>query len=94
MSDFMNRQSFKQISSLVNKYKNCGLTIDIEFVRWGLILRGIWDLSLSHSEMLHFNREYSWKFLEEIPEEIGLEYLIDEFKKEFEEKISNDNNKV
>jgi len=90
MSDFMNRQSFKQISSLVNKYKNRGLTIDIEFTRWGLILRGIWDLSLSHYEIIRFNREYGWRLLEEMPEEIDLEYLIDEFKKEFENKIESD----
>lgn len=90
MSDFMNRQSFEQMSSIVNKYKKYGLTIDIEFNRWGLILRGYWDLSLSSYEILHFNREYSWILLENMPEEIGLEYLIDEFKKEFEEKIERD----
>ena len=87
MSDFMNKQSFKQMSSLVNKYKNRGLTIEIEFVRWGLILRGIWDLSLSSYDIRHYNREYSWRFLEEISEGVGLEDLIDEFKKEFETKI-------
>ena len=87
MSNFMNKQSFKQIDSLVNKYKNRGLTIEIEFCRWGLILRGYWDLSLSHYNLRKFNREFSWIFLEDMPEEIGLEYLIDEFKKEFEKKI-------
>lgn len=84
--DFINRQSFKQISSLVNKYTNLGLTIDIEFCRWGLILKGTWDLTLSRYEIVHFEREYSWRLLEEMPEEIGLEYLIDEFKKEFKER--------
>ena len=87
MSDFMNRQSFKQINSLVNKYANQGLTIEIEFVRWGLILRGIWDLTLSHYDIRRLTREYSWRLLEETPEEIDLEDLIDEFKREFEEKI-------
>jgi len=87
MSDFMNRQSFKQMDSLVNKYANQGLTIEMEFVRWGLILRGIWDLSLCSYDIRHFNREYYWRLLEEMPEGINLEYLIDEFKKEFEEKI-------
>ena len=90
MSTFMNRQSFEQIFSLINKYKNRGLTINIEFTRWGLILRGCWDLSYSHYEILHFNREYSWIILENMSEEIGLEYLIDEFKKEFEENIVNE----
>ena len=86
MSDFMNRQSFKQMLSLVNKYMNRGLTIDIEFSRYGLTLKGVWDLSLSRYEIIHFNREYSWRFLEELSEEIDLEYLIDEFKEEFKEK--------
>ncbi len=90
MSDFMNRQSFEQMSSLVNKYKKHGLTIDIEFNRWGLVLRGTWDSALSHYEMIHFNREYGWIILENMPEETGLEYLIDEFKKEFEEKLLNE----
>jgi len=90
MTNFMNRQSFEQMFSLVNKYKNCGLTVEIEFDRFGLILRGIWILSLSRHEIMHFNRRYSWTGLNEMPEEIVLEYLIDEFKKEFEAKISNE----
>lgn len=92
MSDFMNRQSFKQMDSLVNKYKNQGLTIEFEFIRWGLILKGYWDLSLCGYDIRHFNREYSWRLLEEMPEGIGLEYLIDEFKKEFEKALEVSDN--
>lgn len=86
MSNFMNRQSFKQMSSLVNKYRKQGLTIDVEFGRWGLTIRGILDIS--YGEIVRFKREYFWEYLEDMPEEIGLEFLIDEFKKEFEKNYS------
>lgn len=89
MSDFMNRQSLKKINSIANKYKNQGLIIEIEFIRWGLILRGYWDLSLYSYDIRHFNREYSWRLLEDMPEGIGLEDLIDEFKKEFEKSLED-----
>lgn len=83
----MENEFFKQMDFLANKYLNSGLSIDIEFDRYGLTLRGCWDLSLAYYEILHFSREYSWIMLKNLSNVLGLEYLIDEFKKEFEKLI-------
>lgn len=81
MNDSINKEVFKQINKLVNKYENCGLSIDIEFSRWGLILIGSWEVSLNHYEG-RYHKSYTYELLEALPEEKGLEFLIDEFKKE------------
>ena len=76
---------FKQMSYIINKYRNLGLKITIEVTGWGLILKGVWDLD--NSDLYYFNHEYPWGFLLNLPEKSGVEHLIDEFKKEFEAEV-------
>ena len=82
-----NADIFLDLLNLSRKYANRGLTIDIEFSRFGMIFKGYWDITLNKVELLRFNREYSYEQLENLSDEIDIEFLIDEFKKEFEERI-------
>ena len=72
---------------ICRKYARKALYITIEFDRFGMVLRGAWDFTLNHYDISHFNREYSYEFLENLSEDITLEYLINEFEKEFETKL-------
>jgi len=74
-------------NELGNKYADIGLTIDIEFNRWGMIFRGCWYPTPLNTQLMRFNRQYTYDFIRESSDEITLEFLIDEFKKEFETKL-------
>lgn len=71
-----------KFSELSIKYANKGLTIDFEFDRFGLILRGYLDLTLGRVEFYKFNREYSYEMLKSLNNNVDIEFLVDEFKEE------------
>ena len=71
-----------KFSELSLKYANRGLTIDFEFNRFGLILRGYLDLTLCRVEFYKFNREYSYEMLKSLSNDVNIEFLVDEFKEE------------
>lgn len=71
-----------KFSELSIKYANKGLTIDFEFDRFGLSLRGYLDLTLSRVEFYKFNKEYSYEMLKSLPNDVDIEFLVDEFKEE------------
>ena len=71
-----------KFSELSIKYANKGLTIDFEFDRFGLTLRGYLDLTLGRVEFYKFNREYSYEMLKSLHNDVDIEFLVDEFKEE------------
>ena len=79
-----NANEFLNIRKLITKYEGVGLKIDVEFNHWGIIFHGYWDrLALTQI----FNKEYTYDFIITTSDAIDMEFLIDEFKKEFEDKI-------
>ena len=72
-----------KFSELSIKYANRGLTIDFEFDRFGLILRGYLDLTfLGDVEFYNFNRQYSYEMLKSLSNDVDIEFLVDEFREE------------
>lgn len=68
------------------KYARFGLEIFFEFNRFGMILRGYWDI-LCPNNIEHFNKMFEYSYLEVLPDDITLEAIVDEFKAEFENKL-------
>ncbi len=77
-----NSKIYSKLGELTLKYANRGLTIDFEFDRFGMILRGWLDLSLINYDVYRYNRAYSYKMIESLSDEIDIETLVDEFKEE------------
>lgn len=89
-----NSKIYSKLGELSIKYANIGLTIDFEFNRFEMILRGFLDLSLNTYEVYKFNRAYSYELIESLSDEIDIETLVDRFKEEvFEQyKLSKKDN--
>lgn len=84
-----NADVFLQFQRLNKKYENIGLTIDIDFNRFGMVFRGYWALK-GQIELINFNRIYDYYRIKNLSENIDIEFLIDEFKEEFEHKLKNE----
>lgn len=71
---------------LSTKYARLGLEISFELNRFGMILRGYWDI-LYPNNIEFFNKMFDYSYLEALPDDITLEVIVDEFKAEFENKL-------
>lgn len=79
---------FDQLEDLCNKYIKEGLLLSIEFNQFGMIIRG-------YQNDFCFNRMYDYDLLRNLSisqslvyREIVVDYLVDEFKKEFDKEVS------
>ena len=79
-----------KIRKLGTKYADIGLTVNVEISQWGVTFHGYWDESLNKYDVKGFNRLYDYAMLDQMPEDWDLEYLIDEFKDEFEAKLKEE----
>lgn len=77
---------YSKLGELSLKYANKGLTIDFEFDRFEMILKGWLDLTLNKCDIYKYNRAYSYAMLESLSDEIDIETLVDEFKEEMFEQ--------
>lgn len=77
-----NADIFSELGKLSLKYSNIGLTIDFEFNRFEMVLRGWLDLSLTNYDIYRYNRAYSYEMIKSLSDEIDIEILVDEFKEE------------
>lgn len=90
-----NADIFSDLGKLSLKYSNIGLTIDFEFNRFGIILKGWLDRTLNTVDVYEYNREYSYQFINSLSDSIDIEEIVDEFKNEIwesyvkEQTISN-----
>lgn len=84
-----NSEIYCKIGELTLKYANKGLTIDFEFNRFGMIMRGYLNFSLTNRDIYRYNRAYSYKMIESLPDEISIETLVDEFKEEVFDHYNN-----
>ena len=82
-----NKNAYLELKKMCLKYKNIGLIIDINFNRFGMTIKGQWDLSLSCYESFRKTHSFDYEFIENISDRLGIEYLIDEFKEEFKKEI-------
>lgn len=82
-----NSKIYSKLGELSLKYANKGLTIDFEFDRFGMILRGWLDLSLNTYDIYKYNRTYSYEMLKSLSDEIDIETLVDVFKDEVFEQL-------
>ena len=73
---------YSKLRELSLKYANKGLTIDFEFNRFEMILKGWLDMTLNKCDIYKYNRAYSYAMLESLSDEIDIETLVDEFKEE------------
>ena len=73
---------FNELIKLSTKYASMGLTIDFEFNRFGMILRGWFDRTLGTIDVWKYNREYSYQEINALSDSIDIENLVDEFKNE------------
>ena len=81
-----NSKIYSKLGELSLKYANKGLTIDFEFNRFEMILRGWLDLSLTNYDVYRYNRAYSYEMIELLSDDIDIETLVDEFKEEIFEQ--------
>lgn len=72
---------FDQLRDLCNKYVKEGLSLSIEFNQFGMIIRG-------YQNDFCFNRIYDYYLLKSLSVVDGMDFLVDEFKKEFDKEIS------
>ena len=77
---------FIRLRDLSKKYEDIGMILDIEFGRWGMIFRGYWSIK-GRDGLVKLNRAYDVRNIKYLPDTIDIEFLIDEFKEEFEHKI-------
>jgi len=78
-----NSKIYSRLGELSLKYANEGLTIDFEFDRFGMTLRGCLGLTLNTYNVYRYNHcEYSYEMLERLSDDIDIETLVDEFKEE------------
>lgn len=71
---------FNQLEDLCNKYVKEGLLLSIEFNQFGMIIRG-------YQNDFCFNRTYSYDLLKNLSF-VDVDFLVDEFKKEFDKGVS------
>ena len=81
-----NADTFCQLGELSLKYANKGLTIDFEFNRFEMVLRGYLDMSLTTYDVYRYNRAYSYEMFKILSDEIDIETLVDMFKEEIFEQ--------
>ena len=72
-----------KIKELCTKYSDKGLNIDIMFSRWGMVFMG----SIG---TYRFNRVYEYDILEKFSDTITLDFLMEEFKREFEWQLKKE----
>lgn len=77
-----NSKIYSRLGELSLKYVNEGLTIDFEFNRFEMILRGCLDLSLTKYDVYIYNHAYSYEMIKSLSDDIDIETLVDEFKGE------------
>lgn len=71
---------FDQLEDLCNKYIKEGLLLSIEFNQFGMIIRG-------YRNDFYFNRNYTYDLLKNLSFDY-VDFLVDEFKKEFDKGVS------
>lgn len=71
---------FNQLRDLCNKYAKEGLLLTIEFDQFGMIIRG-------YQKDFCFNRMYNYDLLKDLSL-VYVDFLVDEFKKEFDKEVS------
>lgn len=71
---------FNQLRDLCNKCAKEGLSLSIEFDQFGMIIRG-------YRKGLCFNRMYSYDLLKDRSLVYVTDFLVDEFKKEFDKEV-------
>ena len=76
----LNNISIDQLEDLCNKYIKEGLLLSIEFNQFGMIIRG-------YRNDFCFNRMYSYDLLKD-RSLVYMDFLVDEFKKEFDKGVS------
>ena len=72
---------FNQLRDLCNKCAKEGLLLSIEFNRFGMLIRG-------YQNDFCFNRMYSYDLLKD-RSLVYMDFLVDEFKKEFDKEMIN-----
>lgn len=70
---------FNQLRDLCNKCAKEGLLLSIEYNQFGMIIRG-------YQKGFCFNRMYSYDLLKD-RSLVYMDFLVDEFKKEFDKEI-------
>ena len=81
-----NADIFLNLKDLGTKYADLGLFISIEFDEYGMIFRGYWMNPITLNDTLYFNKRYAYDLIKNLSDDIDMEFLIDEFKKEFKEE--------
>lgn len=81
-----NSEIYSKLGELSLKYANKGLTIDFEFNRFEMILRGWLDLTLTNYDIYRYNHAYSYEMIKSLSDDIDVETLVDEFKEEIFEQ--------
>lgn len=78
-----------KLKSLVNKYEDEGLSIDIEFTNIGIIFRGYWaNSSITNcGHPLRYNRRFSYEMFNALSDAFDMECLIVQFRDDFESEI-------
>lgn len=89
-----NSKIYTKLGELSIKYINIGLSIDFEFNKFGMILRGWFDLTLNGYDLYRYNRAYSYEMIETLSDEIDIETLVDEFKEEAFEQYKLSKRKI
>jgi len=77
---------YSKLGELSLKYADKGLTIEFEFNRFEMVLKGWLDLSLTNYDIYRYNRAYSYEMLETLHDCIDIETLVDIFKEEIFER--------
>lgn len=84
-----NKNAYLELIKMCSKYKDIGLMIGIDFSRFGMTIKGQWDLPLSLCESFRKTHLFDYDFIESVSNRVGIEYLIDEFKEEFKRNIED-----
>ena len=83
---------FLKLQELSKKYESIGIMLDIEFNRYGMVFRGYW-LRKGVNEVIRYNRIHKYDLIKGLPNDIDVEFLVDKFKEEFENKLKEDGEK-
>ena len=76
-----------ELCTLCKKYEDIRLHISIEIDRFGMVIKGYWDKGVNGTKC--FNKRYSEYLFKESNNELDIESMIDDFKKEFESGWQN-----
>lgn len=82
-----NKNAYLELIKMCSKYKDIGLMIGIDFSRFGMTIKGQWDLPLSRYEIFHKTESFDYESIENYSDDIGIENLIDNFKEKFKKEI-------